>query len=190
MRRRYRGSNDADLLEDGERLRVPMFAMDGMDLVQHAVARHSARVTDANGNSGLALHRPGFRFVLDDAAGDHAKARAYQSYQDELTSAYKNPPTGRADATSEQGERLCPDCNGSGEVDGEECDTCAGTGVVVDDYEETAEEIGRNASTHIETVRSRSDSRSISQMMRDHENRMTEIYDAYDQSLAQQWRQR
>lgn len=39
MRRKYRRSNDADLLEDGERLRVPLFAMDAMDPVQRAVAR-------------------------------------------------------------------------------------------------------------------------------------------------------
>jgi hypothetical protein len=93
MRRKYRRSNDADLLEDGERLRVPMFAMDGMDPVQSAVARHAARVTDASGNSGLALHRPGFRFVLDDAAGAHAKEVAYRRSDAEMVKAWRRAPT-------------------------------------------------------------------------------------------------
>ncbi len=26
------------------------------------------------------------------------------------------------------GEDLCPDCNGSGQLNGQECETCAGTG--------------------------------------------------------------
>jgi DnaJ-class molecular chaperone len=30
------------------------------------------------------------------------------------------------------GENLCPACNGSGTLDGEDCETCAGTGKVIE----------------------------------------------------------
>jgi DnaJ-class molecular chaperone len=31
-----------------------------------------------------------------------------------------------------KGENLCPDCSGNGQVDGEECRTCQGTGTVTE----------------------------------------------------------
>jgi DnaJ-class molecular chaperone len=31
-----------------------------------------------------------------------------------------------------QGENVCPDCGGSGQVDDRECQTCEGTGTVVE----------------------------------------------------------
>jgi hypothetical protein len=70
---RRRGDDDDDdrkrVLRDGVRLRVPMWAMDS---VQAEIAAHSQQrltagsrplVTDAHGNSGLALHRPGARYL-------------------------------------------------------------------------------------------------------------------------------
>ncbi len=30
------------------------------------------------------------------------------------------------------GENLCPDCSGSGSIDGEECKTCGGSGKVIE----------------------------------------------------------
>lgn len=30
------------------------------------------------------------------------------------------------------GENICPDCSGSGKLDGKDCTACAGTGVVQD----------------------------------------------------------
>jgi hypothetical protein len=207
-------------------------------------ARHADRdrgaihITDAAGNAGLALNRPGYRCLLQDDAGRLAKEQAYidyekslcdaykgdpddderpprrlrfqkrdpqgretgtkteedrqaayDAYQTDLESSWRHPPSVRRDAAEQQGdERLCSDCLGSGEIDGEECTTCGNTGMVDADNEENAEDIVRDIATHTESARRSSDSRSISQMMRDHENRMTKIYDAYDQSLAQAWR--
>jgi hypothetical protein len=31
------------------------------------------------------------------------------------------------------GENLCPDCSGSGRLDGDECRTCGGTGKVIEE---------------------------------------------------------
>lgn len=33
---------------------------------------------------------------------------------------------------SQTGENTCPDCAGTGRLDGDECATCAGTGTVVE----------------------------------------------------------
>lgn len=30
------------------------------------------------------------------------------------------------------GENICPDCSGSGKVDGRECPTCAGSGTIIE----------------------------------------------------------
>jgi hypothetical protein len=83
--------------------------------------------------------------------------------------------------TDTASERVCPNCDGSGEVDGEECDTCGGTG-----YEETAEEIVRNGSRHVELAHP--DHRMVDQMMQDHQNKMASIYDELDRELAEAWR--
>jgi hypothetical protein len=174
MRRKYRRSND-DLLEDGERSRVPMFAMDGMDPVQRAVARHAARVTDASGNSGLVLHRPGFRFVLDDAAGAHAKEVAYRRADAEMVNAWRNPPTNATNS------RACPECDGSGlgENGEDDCPSCGGTGALDADYERKAEEAAS---------RRGSDSRSVNQIVRDHQANMARMYDEFDHELSETWR--
>ena len=37
-------------------------------------------------------------------------------------------PTG----TPETGETLCRDCSGNGKINGEPCETCGGTGIVVE----------------------------------------------------------
>jgi hypothetical protein len=171
MKRRYREIYDDDLLRDGQGLRVPMFAMDS---VQRAVARHSARVTDANGNSGLALHRPGFRFVLDDAAGAHAKEVAYRRADAEMVKAWRRP-------LSNANSLVCPACDGSGlDKNGEDnCPACAGVGALDADSESMAEE---------PVSRRGSDSRSVHQIVRDHQANMARIYEELDHELSEAWR--
>jgi hypothetical protein len=56
MNRKSRYYNDADdLLQDGQKLRVPMYAMDS---VQRDVARNFTRIGDATGDP-MGFHRPG-----------------------------------------------------------------------------------------------------------------------------------
>jgi hypothetical protein len=76
MKRRYREIYDDDLLRDGQRLRVPMFAMDSA--IQRGDPAHLGRVHDGTGDSGLAMHRPGFR--VTDAPLSDALQRAYDAY--------------------------------------------------------------------------------------------------------------
>jgi hypothetical protein len=83
MKRRYTEIHHDDLLRDGQKLRVPMFAMDSM---QSSESAHLSRVHDGTGDSGLAMHRPGFR--VTDASLSDALQRAYDAYERELTAAW------------------------------------------------------------------------------------------------------
>jgi hypothetical protein len=81
MERRQRESYD-ELLRDGQRLRVPMLAMDGM---QRGVSAHFARIHDGTGDSSF--HRPGFR--VTDAPPSDDLQRAHEAYERELTTAWE-----------------------------------------------------------------------------------------------------
>jgi hypothetical protein len=82
MKRKEREIHNDDLLRDGQRLRVPMFAMDSM---QRGGSPRLPRVHDGTGNSGF--HRSGFR-VTDAPPWDELQ-RAYDAYQRELTTAWR-----------------------------------------------------------------------------------------------------
>ena len=84
MKRRYREIYDDDLLRDGQRLRVPMFAMDS---AQCSASAHLARVHDGTGDSDLAMHRPGFR--VSDAPPSDELQRAHDAYERDLTTAWR-----------------------------------------------------------------------------------------------------
>jgi hypothetical protein len=83
MKRRYREIDDDDLLRDGQRLRAPMFD----SASQRSGTAHLARVHDGTGDSGLAMHRPGFR-VTDAPPSDEVQ-RAREAYVHDLTTAYR-----------------------------------------------------------------------------------------------------
>ncbi len=84
MKRRDREIYD-DLLRDGQRLRVPMFAMDSA--IQRSATTHLGCVHDGTGDSGLAMHRPGFR--VTDAPPSDELQHAYDGYEHELTTAWR-----------------------------------------------------------------------------------------------------
>ena len=93
---RYHGDGRGPL-RDGERLRTPLHLMDAM---QRDVARHAARITDAMGDSGLALRKPGFR-VSDAFQRDLS---IYDQYDEEVSRLWENPPPG-AGSSGPRGER-------------------------------------------------------------------------------------
>jgi len=94
MRRGHHSDHD-DILRDGERLhvslrnggrlRVPMFATDSMQ-----ASPRLPRVHDGTGDSGLAMHRPGFR-VTDAPLSDELQ-RACDAYEHDLTTAWHVVP--------------------------------------------------------------------------------------------------
>jgi hypothetical protein len=82
MKRRYREIYEDDLLRDGQRLRVPMFAMDS---AQRGGSPHLPRVHDGTGDSGF--HRPGFR--VSDAPPSDELQIAREDYLHDLTTAWQ-----------------------------------------------------------------------------------------------------
>ena len=72
------------ILRNGERMRVPLTMMDAL---QRDVAQHFARITDGAGDSGLGLHRPGYR-LSSTVTRDHSH---YDQYEAEVQNAWKNP---------------------------------------------------------------------------------------------------
>jgi hypothetical protein len=71
---------DDGIVADGQRVRVPMWAMDAL---QRDVANHAGQplVTDGTDNP-LALHRPGFRVAADRAQRQAADAALTQAYEE------------------------------------------------------------------------------------------------------------
>jgi hypothetical protein len=43
-----------------------------------------------------------------------------------------NPGDEAPEGTPGTGENLCPDCSGKGKLNGQACDTCGGTGIVIE----------------------------------------------------------
>jgi hypothetical protein len=101
------------ILRDGKSYRVKFADADSLG---RAVASHfakswrgAARVTDAAGNAGAALSRPGFR-ILNDAIGDAMKAESYRQYDADAQRAYldadnSNQLTGAGSAAELRGSR-------------------------------------------------------------------------------------
>jgi hypothetical protein len=82
--KKHHHNDDEDVLHDGQRLHVPMFAMDSP---QRGASPHLPRVHDGTGDSGLAMHRPGFR--VSDALPSEELQCAHAAYVHELTTAHQ-----------------------------------------------------------------------------------------------------
>jgi hypothetical protein len=102
-------TNVLRILRDGERMHFSMMAMDsgGEVLPRNAASTVNTgaplRVVDAFGNSGLALHKPGSRYLTagtrtpEHAAlvmRDHLRREARDEYIAELQNAWKSTGTG------------------------------------------------------------------------------------------------
>jgi hypothetical protein len=204
MTRRYRRRHDdADhdtILRDGERLRFPLTLMDSLHPVQQAVAQSSVRVTDGQGGTAN-LNRPGFRLPVTYDAAMSARDKAYLDYDREIARAYLNPGLGGDPAITGSGSH-----GPVGAREGDYCtkDGCPGRLVRGADgklfcqiepedcglsgYEQSAEAIVRNSSTHTHSAHRRADHRSVEQVVKDHQTNMDAIYHDYDTTLAQSYR--
>jgi hypothetical protein len=141
---------------------------------------NSNRITDGRTDDATALHRPGFRVPV---VNDRRSVRdAYATYERSLVNAYRIGDG-----------KQCPVCEGAGEdEDGNECERCEGTGTISKAKDEREDDRGsRKASKHFgSTNESHHDSRTLDQVMRDHEANMSKLYSALDAELTQAWRTR
>jgi hypothetical protein len=110
---RYANDGRGDVLADGEKLVVPLYAMDAaVDDLQRAVMRDAAerRLARRFGlNDGADLHRPGFRYNLSDEMYD-AREAAYRDYENSQAEAWRSPPTG-AGERSQRGQQPGDACS-------------------------------------------------------------------------------
>jgi hypothetical protein len=161
MKRKHLNDDDDDeILKDGERMFVPMRMMDG------ANARHP-RIVDAAGNGDLgSLSRPGYRKV-EDARSREAIEAAYFAYDQELQNAYRS-----ADADDQLFGRDGDACM----VDGSPGHLKRIGGKLVCVPDEQISDAG--------SAGPRRDARSIDQLTRERQVRMTEVYSSYDAALA------
>ena len=72
--------------EDGDRYQA-RYADNDAAVLQDRAPAHLARVHDGSGDSGLAMHRPGFR-VTDAPLSDELQ-RAHDAYEHDLTTAWR-----------------------------------------------------------------------------------------------------
>jgi hypothetical protein len=94
--------DEREVLRDGERLRVPIYAMDAewrrtMDLIEDGMRTDHAERVAARDARALDAHRPGFRTAGDHFAQDR-RERAYDEYVERITNAWKTPQRAEQDA--------------------------------------------------------------------------------------------
>jgi hypothetical protein len=147
-----------------------------MDAVQRSIARSSVRVTDGEGGS-RGLNRPGFRLDARKVTRRNARGEEEGTYEeeDERERQTSDAAMRARDAAYRDYERTLTNAYKNP------------VGTDAAPYEQSAEEIVHNASTHTESAR-RLDARSVQQAMRDHAARMDQIYRQYDSAIRDAWR--
>jgi hypothetical protein len=118
---------------------------------------------------GLSLTRPGFRCLLEDDAGAHAKAGAYADYETQLRDAYKTLPAFGGDPTIIGAGEHSP----RGAKEGTPCTT----GTVPAEYEQKEDEVPENTATHTEI-----NHRDVGRMIR------VRVYADHGRKLSETWR--
>ncbi len=150
------------------------------------IMRDSARRASFVDGSGNPLdlgagNKPGFRVPVNDKVMNDRRAVVRDSYFRAGMLARNRWKVGDLQ------QAQCTACFGEGvDEDGEECPMCNGSGVLPDERERPSKGKGGGYGSGNEGgyKGGSSDSRSFDQMMRDHAQNMTKIYDAYSQEIA------
>ena len=117
-----------------------------------------------DGGDPTSGNRPGWRIPLHDDKRRAVVADAYATYEAQLRNRWKCGDK----------QNVCQDCSGSGiGNDGGACDSCGGEGVIDDDYVDTM------PTPHTPRVTDAAQHREV----------MSKLYQDYDRSLGQAWRQ-
>jgi hypothetical protein len=170
------------VLRDGVSLRVRMHATDSARTFWDA-NRDSLVVTDADATASSG-NRPGWR-LADTDFGRAARDAAYKDYEAHTTSAWKSKAQRDADT-------VCPDCNGDGDIDGEDCERCDGSGELDDDDDNGDNgkrlPLGEDDRRTV-TVDAMSAVNDVHAMSAAHQQNMQRLYDAEARALSEKWKQ-
>ncbi len=169
FKQRKRGDDNDDdahrILADGERMRVPMFAMDS---VQRSVAQH---FHDGHGNRDLVGHRPGF--VMDAHDARDAVKEAYRLRDEADANAWRTGGVeGREGAVCTVRNGEYPEHFGS-------------PGRIVDGVCTPLELIDEGELRDMLPLR---DGLTLDQLQLAHKERTARAYQAYDEELRNTWR--
>jgi hypothetical protein len=181
------------VLRDGKRFRVPMKFADSKsrngglalqrpgfritdqqkyDAYDIAV---SARIHDGNGNSGAALQRPGFR-VADAFARDEANV-AYEQYEASIQNEWRSiRPTNFGSPSVGPDETTCNQDKPKNYLSDLDAD--------VDEHVKAFDR-QRAGTSELEPRKQSSD---VVTLMRDHQERMANLYAERDRELHDEWR--
>jgi hypothetical protein len=135
----------------------------------------AARIHDGNGNSGAALQRPGFR-VADAFAHDEAKV-AYEQYDASIQNEWRNiRPTNFGSPSVGRNENACDQVK----IENYLSDLDA-------DVDQHVKAFDRQRDGNCERGPRRQSS-DVATLMRDHQERMANLYAERDRELQDQWR--
>jgi hypothetical protein len=207
------------ILKDHCSTRVPLMLRDGKTVnpalspVQRAIAsRTQDRSLLTDGHGDQSGNRPGYRLMRTD--NRQAIHDALARYENEITNRYKVRDGERlcpdCSGVGFDADGVCDRCAGSGTIEDEatdsfDADTGAGSKPMIGAREgdictvrgkEYPEHFGSPG--HIRggvcvpdaLSAKKRDAMSIDQQAKDHQQRMSKVYDSYDRDLSQQWRKR
>ena len=164
--------DSSGVLKDGRSYKVQMRFADG---VLGSSRNHFARIHDGNGNSGAALQRPGFR-VVDELARDDAKV-AYREYEASIQNEWRNiQPTNFSSPNIGSKENTRNQDKPESYLSDLDADV---------DERVKAFDLQRDGTCERGPRQQSSDATTL---IRNHQQRMTALYAAYDAELEQAWR--
>jgi len=176
-----RNDDDFDLdrvLKDGERMRVPLRMMDSLsrDVAAHfgRTMVQDAKIVDGFGNGGLSLHRPGHR-LFSSGQGDQS---FYDEYDRDISTRYR-------DANHTAGVEGVGSSGFAGRRVGDRC--------MVKSKRDIGEDGDRGRIMEIdgELVCVSDNHRNDDALdVRDHQQRMSDLYSELDRELSNAWRGR
>jgi hypothetical protein len=164
--------DSSGVLKDGRSYKVPMRFADG---VSGSARNDLARIHDGNGNTGVALQRPGFR-VADQYVRDEVEV-AYQQYEVAIQNEWRTV--------------RFADFGSPGIGSKENAYNHQKPESYLSDLDADVDERVKALDRQRDGVRERGPRQQSSDAMtliRNHQQRMTTLYAAYDAELEQAWR--
>jgi hypothetical protein len=185
------GARDRNgLLRDGVIMRTHMLAKDSARRQRFADGRAlfdsgTLVISDAD-CTGASGNRPGWR-VADSPVNRQALHDARSAYLSDLRNAWRNPPTLQKDWLTVDARKECPNCDGTGEIDGEECPRCHGSGEIDNGDDDT--DIDTASDNHGPPFGSQDHGMTVDAMQQRRDAAVAPAREAMISDVANAWRQ-